>query len=95
MKTNLSDSEWTLMNCLWEKHPMTITELTAALRPKTGWGEEYHYHDACPAGGQGRSLPHLRGAGQAVRAPSGPPGRGPGGDKELFGEGLRLSLIHI
>ena len=37
MKTNLSDSEWTLMNCLWEKHPMTITELTAALRPKTGW----------------------------------------------------------
>ena len=39
MKTNLSDSEWTLMNCLWEKHPMTITELTAALRPKTGWGK--------------------------------------------------------
>ncbi|MDO4315455.1 MAG: BlaI/MecI/CopY family transcriptional regulator [Oscillospiraceae bacterium] len=37
MKINLSDSEWKLMNPLWEQPPMTITELTAALRDDTGW----------------------------------------------------------
>lgn len=37
MKINLSDSEWKLMNRLWDRAPMTITELTAALRADTGW----------------------------------------------------------
>lgn len=37
MKINLSDSEWKLMNRLWDRSPMTITELTAALRDETGW----------------------------------------------------------
>ena len=37
MKINLSDSEWRLMNQLWDRSPMTITELTAALREDTGW----------------------------------------------------------
>ena len=37
MKINLSDSEWKLMNHLWEQSPMTIMELTAALKPETGW----------------------------------------------------------
>ena len=36
---NLSDSEWKLMNRLWAENPMTITELTAALRPDTGWSK--------------------------------------------------------
>lgn len=36
--TSLSDSEWKLMNRLWEQ-PMTIMELTAALREETGWGK--------------------------------------------------------
>lgn len=35
---SLSDSEWKLMNRLWER-PMTIMELTAALREETGWGK--------------------------------------------------------
>ncbi len=39
MKINLSDSEWKLMNRLWERSPMTITELTAALREATGWSK--------------------------------------------------------
>lgn len=39
MKINLSDSEWKLMNKLWTCSPMTITELTAALRPDPGWGK--------------------------------------------------------
>ena len=37
MKVNLSDSEWKLMNHLWDHAPMTITELTAALSRDTGW----------------------------------------------------------
>ena len=37
MKINLSDSEWKLMNRLWDRSPMTITELTAAMREDTGW----------------------------------------------------------
>lgn len=39
MKINLSDNEWKLMNRLWEDHPMTITELTAAIRSETGWSK--------------------------------------------------------
>lgn len=39
MKVNLSDSEWKLMNRLWERSPMTITELTAAVRRETGWSK--------------------------------------------------------
>nr|WP_325296770.1 BlaI/MecI/CopY family transcriptional regulator [uncultured Dysosmobacter sp.] len=37
MKINLSDSEWKLMNRLWDRSPMTIMELTTALRDDTGW----------------------------------------------------------
>ena len=36
MKIDLSNSEWKLMNRLWQTAPMTITELTAALREDTG-----------------------------------------------------------
>ena len=39
MHVNLSDSEWKLMNRLWEHSPMTITELTGALREETGWSK--------------------------------------------------------
>ena len=39
MKINLSDSECELMNRLWNYTPMTITELTAALRNETGWSK--------------------------------------------------------
>ena len=36
---NLSDSEWKLMNRLWAENPMTIMELTAALKEDTGWSK--------------------------------------------------------
>ncbi len=39
MKMNLSDSEWKLMNRLWEFAPRTITELTAAVKAETGWSK--------------------------------------------------------
>ena len=39
MSINLSDSEWELMNHLWEASPRTITELTAAVKDETGWSK--------------------------------------------------------
>ena len=39
MNINLSDSEWKLMKRLWARQPLTITELTAALREETGWSK--------------------------------------------------------
>ena len=39
MRVNLSDSEWKLMNRLWQQAPRTIMELTAALRDETGWSK--------------------------------------------------------
>ena len=39
MKIDLSNSEWKLMNRLWQTAPMTITELTAALKEETGWSK--------------------------------------------------------
>ena len=35
----LSDSEWKLMECLWEDTPRTITQLVHALEPETGWAK--------------------------------------------------------
>ena len=39
MKIDLSNSEWKLMNRLWQKPPMTSTELTAAMKEETGWSK--------------------------------------------------------
>ena len=39
MKIDLSNSEWKLMNRLWQTSPMTITELTAALKEDTSWSK--------------------------------------------------------
>lgn len=39
MSINLSDSEWKLMNRLWQSAPRTITELTAAVKDETGWSK--------------------------------------------------------
>ena len=39
MKIDLSNSEWKLMNRLWQQPPMTITELTAAMKEEIGWSK--------------------------------------------------------
>ena len=39
MKAELSDGEWSLMKVLWESAPMTITQLTAAMKDSTGWSK--------------------------------------------------------
>lgn len=36
---DISDSEWTLMEALWESSPQTASEVTRTLRPTTNWAE--------------------------------------------------------
>lgn len=36
---HISDSEWTIMEQLWETSPQTALELTRALEPTTHWAE--------------------------------------------------------
>lgn len=38
-KIGLSETEWKLMDALWEEPPKTITQLTKALEEGTGWGK--------------------------------------------------------
>ena len=38
-KIGLSETEWKLMDELWEEPPKTITQLTRALEEDTGWGK--------------------------------------------------------
>lgn len=35
----ISESEWTIMEALWESAPQTASELAKALRPATKWAE--------------------------------------------------------
>lgn len=39
ISVSLSDSEWKLMNVLWEQAPCTITQLVALLRDDAGWSK--------------------------------------------------------
>lgn len=34
---NISDSEWKIMNVLWENSPCTIMQITKTLSESTGW----------------------------------------------------------
>ena len=35
----LTNSEWHVMDCLWQRSPMTVMELVAALGEKVGWAK--------------------------------------------------------
>ena len=36
---NLTNSEWYVLDCLWEQSPMTVMELVAALGGRVGWAK--------------------------------------------------------
>lgn len=36
---NLTNSEWYVLDCLWEKSPMTVMELAASLHDRLGWAK--------------------------------------------------------
>ena len=36
---NLTNSEWYVLDCLWETSPMTVMELVAALGDRLGWAK--------------------------------------------------------
>ena len=35
----LTNSEWYVLDCLWERSPMTVMELVAALNRRVGWAK--------------------------------------------------------
>lgn len=36
---NLTNSEWYVLDCLWERSPQTVMELVAALNERLGWAK--------------------------------------------------------
>ena len=36
---NLSNSEWVIMECLWDNAPLTVTQIAKAMENKTGWAK--------------------------------------------------------
>lgn len=36
---NLSNSEWMIMKCLWDKTPLTVTQIAKAMEDKVGWAK--------------------------------------------------------
>ena len=36
---NLTNREWYVLDCLWERSPMTVMELVAALGDRPGWAK--------------------------------------------------------
>ncbi|MBQ7587887.1 MAG: BlaI/MecI/CopY family transcriptional regulator [Lachnospiraceae bacterium] len=36
---HISDSEWKIMNLLWDEEPRTMTQITKALYKETGWSK--------------------------------------------------------
>ena len=36
---NLTNSEWYVLDCLWERSPMTVMELVGALGGRLGWAK--------------------------------------------------------
>jgi BlaI family penicillinase repressor len=39
MTPDIADSEWAVMEVLWESSPQTAAEVTKALRPSTNWAD--------------------------------------------------------
>ena len=35
----LTNSEWYVLDCLWERSPQTVTELVPAVKKKVGWAK--------------------------------------------------------
>lgn len=38
-KIKLTEAEWKIMTMLWDREPITIMQLTAALKEQTGWSK--------------------------------------------------------
>lgn len=38
-ETTLTNSEWYVLDCLWDHSPMTVMQLVAALGEKVGWAK--------------------------------------------------------
>lgn len=38
-RNHLTGSEWSVLDCLWERSPQSVMQLVAALREKVGWAK--------------------------------------------------------
>ena len=38
-ETMLTNSEWYVLDCLWERAPQTVTQLVPILKEKVGWAK--------------------------------------------------------
>ena len=38
-ETMLTNSEWYVLDCLWERAPQTVTQLVPVLKEKVGWAK--------------------------------------------------------
>lgn len=36
---NISNSEWLIMECLWDKAPLTVTQIAKMMEEETGWAK--------------------------------------------------------
>lgn len=50
---NLTDAEWSVMDCLWERGALTGREAAELLRERCGWSRSTGADLALPSGGQG------------------------------------------
>ena len=39
MNVSITNSEWAVLECLWAKEPLTVTQLAHALRASVGWAK--------------------------------------------------------
>lgn len=39
MQTNLTQTEWAVLDCLWEQSPQTLMQLVARLKETMGWAK--------------------------------------------------------
>ncbi len=38
-EVSLSNSEWMIIKCLWDKAPLTVTQIAKVMEKKTGWAK--------------------------------------------------------
>ena len=86
-KIGLSETEWKLMDALWEEPPKTITQLTKALEEDTGWGKNVIITMLKRL--EAKGAPRGGGAGQTVLPRGFPGGYGAGGNSGIFESGVQ------
>ena len=85
----LTNSEWYVLDSLWERSPMTVMELVSALHEKVGWAKSTTITTLRRMEGKGLHQALHSGGGAAERRPAGDPVLpGPGVPRQCGIDGL-------